>query len=214
MPFFSNADIPIAYELLGWVREYMVEPHPLLKRSPHSMGEPICPFAKAVLDENALYMVFHREVNGKSTELVESIVLSYREPFKKATPFQQKEKLKKALLIVFPEIPAEETEVLDLAHASVKSQFVRDGLMVTQCHSRCDGRSVHNVNLKVYASPHPMFVLRHMAIHDILFVSDSESWFAAYDLRFGALYKEPEKLSDCEKPLIEIYRRTKARFLK
>jgi heptaprenyl diphosphate synthase len=214
VPFFSNADIPIAYELLAWVREFLVEPNPLLKRSPGSAGEPICPFAKAVLNENALYMVFHHEVNGKSTELIESIVLSYREPFKKATPFQKKERLKKALLIIFPEIPADETEVLDLAHAAVKSQFVREGLMVAQCHSHCDGRSVHNPALKVYASPYPMFVMRHMAIHDILFLEENESWFAAYDLRFGALFKEPEKLEDCEKPLIEIYRRAKARFLK
>jgi hypothetical protein len=213
VPFFSNADIPIAYELLAWVREFLVEPHPLLKRCPGDGSEPICPFAKAVLNENALYMVFHHEVNGKSTELIESIVLNYREPFKKATPFQQKERLKKALLIIFPEIPAEETEVLDLAHAAVKSQCVRDGLMVAQCHSRCDGRSVHNRALKVYTSPYPMFVIRHMAIHDILFLEENESWFASYDLRYGALYKEPEKLDDCEKPLIEIYRRAKARFL-
>lgn len=57
-------------------------------------------------------------------------MLSYREPFKKATPFQQEERLKKALLVVFPGVPAEETEVLDLAHAAVKSHFVRDGLIL------------------------------------------------------------------------------------
>lgn len=68
-------------------------------------------------------MVFHREVNGKSTELIESIVLGYRELFKKTTPFQPSERLKKALLIVFPEIPPEETEVLDLAHATVAVEF-------------------------------------------------------------------------------------------
>ena len=214
MPFFSNADIPIAYELLSWVQNSLVEPHPSLRRSANSTGEPICPFAKAVLNENAFYMVFHREVNGKSTELIESIVLGYREPFKKATPFLPSERLKKALLIVFPEIPPEETEVLDLAHATVKSQFVSAGLMVAQCHQRCNGRSVHNPSLRVYTSPHPMFVVRHMAIHDILFLEENESWFAAYDLRFGALFREPEKLDEVEKPLIEIYRRSKARFLK
>lgn len=214
MPFFSNADIPIAYQLLAWVQDFLVEPHPMMKRSPSSAGEPICPFAKAALSENALYMTFHHEVNGKSTELIESIVLSYRDPFKKATPFQQKERLKKALLIVFPEIPAEETEVLDLVHTSVKSQFVRDGLMAAQCHARCDGRSVHNPALKVYASPYPLFALRHMAMHDILFLEENESWFAAYDLRYGSRFKEPEKLEDYERPLIEIYRRAKARFLR
>jgi heptaprenyl diphosphate synthase len=214
VPFFSNADIPLAYELLSWVQNFLVEPHPSMRRSANSTGEPICPFAKAVLNENALYMVFHREVNGKSTELIESIVLGYREPFKKATPFHPAERLKKALLVVFPEIPAEETEVLDLAHAAVKSQFVREGLMLAQCHARCDGRSVHNRALKVYTSPYPMFVMRHMAIHDILFLEDDESWFSGYDLRFGSRFKEPDKLEECEKPLLEIYRRAKTRYLR
>jgi hypothetical protein len=53
-----------------------------------------------------------------------------------------------------------------------------------------------------------------MALHDILFLEDNELWFASYDQRFGSRFKEPEKLEDYEKPLIEIYRRAKARFVK
>ena len=94
MVFFSNADVPIAFEVLGWVQSFLVEPHPLMKRSSNNEGGSICPFAKAVLDENALYMVFHHEVNGKSAEAIESIVLNYREPFKKTTPFHESDRLK------------------------------------------------------------------------------------------------------------------------
>jgi hypothetical protein len=66
--FFSNLDIPIAYELLSCVQNFSVEPNLSLKRSTTSTGKPISPFARA-LNDNALYMVFHREVNGKSTDL-------------------------------------------------------------------------------------------------------------------------------------------------
>jgi heptaprenyl diphosphate synthase len=186
----------------------------MMKRSPNSAGEAICPFAQAVLDENALYMEFHREVNGKSADLIESIVLGCREPFKKTTPFNEKDRLKKALLIIFPEIPASETCVLDIVHANIKSACVHDGLMVAQCHMRCDGRSVHNPALKVYTSPYPLIAMRHMALHDILFLQDNESWFASYDLRFGARFREPEKLEDFERPLLDTYRRAKARLLR
>ena len=62
--FFSNADIPVAFETLAWVQTFLVDPHPMMKRSPRSTGESVCPFARAVLDENALYMAFHHEVNG------------------------------------------------------------------------------------------------------------------------------------------------------
>lgn len=94
MPFFSNADIPIAFETLAWVQAFLVDPNPHMKRSP-ATGESICPFAKPVLTESALYMTFHHEVNGKSAELIESIVLGYREPFKKSTPFHPGERLKR-----------------------------------------------------------------------------------------------------------------------
>jgi hypothetical protein len=211
---FSNADIPIAYELLAWVQSSLVEPNPMMKRSPESAGVPVCPFAKPVLDQNALYMAFHHEVNGKSAELIESIVLGYRETFKKTTPFHEKERHRKALLIVFPEIPESETGVLDVVHADIKTPCVCDGLMVTQCHARCDGRSVHNPALKVYTSPYPLIAMRHMALHDILFLQDDEVWFNSFDLRFGAQFREPEKLQEFERPLVDIYRRAKARMLR
>jgi heptaprenyl diphosphate synthase len=211
---FSNADVPVAFEVLDWVQSFLVEPHPVMKRSPKSDGQAICPFAKAVLDEKALCMAFHHEVNGKSAELIESIVLSYREPFKKTTPFHESDRLKKALLIIFPEIPPRETGVLDIVHSNVKSPCVHDGLMVAQCHARCEGRSVHNPALKVYESPHPLIAMRHMALHDILFLQDNESWFASYDLRFGARFREPDKLEDFEKPLLDIYRRAKAKLIR
>ena len=74
VPFFSNADLPIAFDTLAWVQTFLVDPTPLMKRSRESTGESICPFAKPVLAENALYMAFHHEVNGKSADLIESIV--------------------------------------------------------------------------------------------------------------------------------------------
>lgn len=214
VPIFSNADVPIAFETLAWVQAFLVDPNPNLKRSRDSSGESVCPFARVMLSENALYMAFHHEVNGKSAELIESIVLGYRERFKSLTPFHPAERLKKALLVIFPEIPPRETTVLDVVHNNIKSHFVHDGLMVAQCHARCDGRSVHSPGLKVYTSPYPLMAMRYMALHDILFLQENESWFGAYDQRFGSRFKEPEKLEDFEKALIDVYRRAKARFVK
>jgi hypothetical protein len=47
MPFFSNADIPIAFETLAWVQAFLVDPNPNMKRSRDSTGESICPFCQA-----------------------------------------------------------------------------------------------------------------------------------------------------------------------
>jgi heptaprenyl diphosphate synthase len=59
-----------------------------------------------------------------------------------------------------------------------------------------------------------MMAIRYMALHDILFLGDNESWFASYDQRFASRFKEPEKLDDFEKPLVDIYKRAKDRFVK
>lgn len=214
MKFMSSSDLHIGNQVLEWMQNFLVEPNPLMKRAKASEGEPICPFAKACLASYAVYLTFHHEVNGKSAEQIEEVMLEYREPFKNAAPFDPKQRLKKALLVVFPEVPASEGEVLDVAHNKIKTQFVHDGLMVTQCYPRSDGRSVHNPALKVYTSPYSLMAVRHMALHDILFVEEDEAWFGAYDLRFGARFREPEKLDDHEKPLLNVYRRAKGRFVR
>ena len=43
--------------------------------------------------------MFLPEVNGKSAEVIECIVLNYREPFKKTTPFHESDQLKRVLLV-------------------------------------------------------------------------------------------------------------------
>jgi hypothetical protein len=214
MKFISNADVQMATQILEWVQVFLVDANPMMKRSPQSDGEPICPFAKACLSANTIYFSFHHEVNGKSTEQIEDILLDCRDPFKREPPYDPKQRLTKALLVVFPEIPSSEGEVLDLVHDNIKTQFVRDGLMVTQCYPRSDGRSVHNPALRVYTSPYSLMAVRHMALHDVLFVEEDEAWFAAYDQRFGIRFREPEQLQDYEKPLLNIYRRAKERFVR
>ena len=66
----------------------------------------------------------------------------------------------------------------------------------------------------MFTSPFPLIAMRQMALHDILFLQDNESWFAAYDLRFGARFREQEKLEDFERPMLDLYRKTKARLLR
>jgi heptaprenyl diphosphate synthase len=214
MQLWSSADVAIANELMGWFREFLVKPNPMMRRSTASTGESVCPFAAACLEDQTLYFAFHHEVNGKSAEAIERIVLDYREPFRRALPYQEKERITKALLIVFPDIDARNANALDIAHESTKRECVDHGLMITQCYPLSEGRSVHNQALKVYTSPYPLMAMRHMALHDILFVQEDHGWFAAYDQRFGARFREPEKLTDYERPLVSVYRQTKARFVR
>jgi len=214
MHFISNTDVQIATDVLKWMEKFLVEPNPMMKRSHDSSGEAVCPFVKPLLQGNSLYLAFHHEVNGKNPHVVEQLVLQYRDPFRKAPPYRHSDRLRKSLAVVFPAITAADAPVLDVLHQSIKTEFVQEGLMVAQFYPESDGRSVHSPALRVYTAPFSFMAMRYMAIHDILFLEENETWFAAYDQRFGMRFREPETLEDFEKPLLNVYRKAKARYVK
>jgi len=86
--------------------------------------------------------------------------------------------------------------------------------MAGQFHKNCDERSVHNRGFHVSIAPYPLIAIRHMAIHDIIFLKDNEEWFKAYNNRYGELFREPAKLEDYNKPLVGPYLDAKGKYLK
>jgi heptaprenyl diphosphate synthase len=209
---FSNADLVVASAVLEWAQNYLATPNEQMRRTRSGGAEAICPFVKPSIDSNCFYVDIRREINGLSTEPIVEAMLKYRDTLRTLPPFDAAERHKKAIIAVFPEIPAKACGVLDLVHSQIKTAFVQEGLMVTQSYPGCDMRSVRNPELRAYESPYPLMALRLMAIHDILFVGENEEWFSAYHLRFGAQFRDPKTLQDYEQPLLEEYHRAKARF--
>jgi Domain of unknown function (DUF6875) len=211
---FSNHDVTVATAVLQWANEHLCSPNEGMRRSRGGPAEAVCPFVKPSLASSCFYVDIRREVNGLSPEPIADAMLKYRETLRSIPPFHPSEQGLKTIIAVFPEISADATPVLDLVHSQIKSAFVRDGLMVTQCYPGCDMRSVRNRELRVYDSPYPLMAMRMMAIHDILFVGECEEWFSAYSLRFAARFRDPRTLKDYEQPLLEEYARAKARFVR
>lgn len=211
---FSNADVGVATAVLQWADQYLCVPNDKMRRSQTGPAEAVCPFVKPSMGENCFYIDVRREINGQSPGPIIEAMLKYRETLRTLPPFNPAEQTLKTIIAVFPEIPHGAAAVLDLVHAQIKSAFVREGLMVTQCYPGCEMRSVRNPELRAYDSPYPLMALRMMAIHDILFVGECEEWFSAYSLRFGARFREVKTLKDYEQPLLEEYSKARARFLK
>ena len=204
----------VAQEIMEWTKSYLMQDHPEIKR-PYG-NQKVCPFVQASVESNYYYLVFHTNV-GADERLIEGIVLSYLDEFPRLEPFNPTQKSLKALIIAFPDIPAKEASVLDLVQEKVKGQFVGEGLMVGQFHKRCSTPSVHNHSLSVSATcPYPIIAIRNMAPHDVIFWADSDhpEWFAEYNVRFGERFREPEQLSEEEKPLVSYYTKAKAAHLK
>lgn len=177
-------------------------------------GQTVCPFVKGSVENNSFYMEFHDEVTGQSEEQIEKTMIDSISTFTRLGPFADNEKLHKALLVIFPNLPEKQTKVLDIAHSSIKSEFVRNGLMVGQFHKNCDERGIYNPGFKVSVSPFPLIAIRHMAIHDIIFVKENSEWFHHYNLRFGHRFNEPKGIEDYNQHLIKYYDEAKRRFIR
>lgn len=210
--FLSPSLLKIAHEVLQWANEFLIPESEQMHR-PYG-NQSVCPFVRSSLDHDCFFMGFHPEINQYSGQLIEQLLVNYIPPFRQLGPFEPSDKLKKALLVIFPSIPEKQTRLLDSAHSAVKTKFVAAGMMIGQFHQHCDVPSVYNRNFMVSRSPVPLMVIRHMALHDILFLAENEGWFQAYNVQYGHRFNEPDKIESYNKHLIEYYLKAKEKFMR
>jgi hypothetical protein len=209
--FISPEQIVIGQSLLKWAREFLMAEDARVKR-PYG-GDTVCPFVKASIDSNAFYMVFHNEINGEDPEAIVDLLLEYISPFQIHGPYRENEQVNKALLIVFPRIPAEHYWVLDSVHQLTKDKMVEAGLMINQSHPKCRTPAIHNPEwTSVSVAPYPLMAMRMMAVHDILFLGSKKQWFLRYHSRFGNRFDRPELLG-VNRHLAPLYAKAKAKYL-
>jgi hypothetical protein len=206
----SPANIAIATELLDWCRDYLMAENGEIKRPVGN--QVVCPFVGASIRHDGLRMAFHPEVNAEDEPTIETIVANYIPVFRALPPYEKSALLRKALLIVFPNITERSAAVLDHVHANVKLRFVEAGLMLGQFHPRCEETGVYNAHLRVSRSPYPLMAVRHMAIHDILFLDSDPVWFSLYNLRFGHRFRAPGDLNDNERHYVDRYNAARSKF--
>jgi hypothetical protein len=205
LDFVTPVQIGHASRVLQWLEEYISRPH-------HELGREgaVCPFVAPAIDRNTLYMAFHYEVTGEEN-LIRDILNCYIPIFIDQPPADEPTRVYKTLLIVFPNIPEEETTVLDRVHAQVKTEFVQNGLMIGQFHKQCPEPSARNPFFLVSIAPIPVIAIRHMAIHDILFLGGNETWFKEYDARFGFRYERKTVSSEL---FVKAFYEARERFAK
>lgn len=211
--FLSPSTVKAANEVLQWAEKFLIPESNELHRPRGSQS--VCPFVNASLENDSFYMVFHREINQDqyAEQAIEQIVVSYIPTFEALWPLEPQLKLTKALLVIFPTLPAGEVRILDRVYANLKDRFVKAGLMIGQFHQQCDVPSVYNREFMVSRSPIPLIAIRYMAIHDILFLSECEDWFQIYHARYGHRFTHADGVENYNKHLVEYYRRAQRKFL-
>ncbi|TDV57407.1 DUF6875 domain-containing protein [Actinophytocola oryzae] len=166
-------------EVRTWLAGYVTQPH-------DDIGRPgaICPFVEPSMRVDALTL---REwpvtTECTVTELL-SVIDRMAEAFLTSAHNGGNAALH-AVVVALPGLVPERHRLLDEAHATAKTGLVRRGLMLGQFHPTCDERAARNERFPVSRSPLPLLAIRHMAFHDVLFLSDDREWFDCYRDRFG-----------------------------
>lgn len=187
-----------------WLSEYIRRPHGELGRT-----GPVCPFVEPAQRAGALEIRVRLVGPTPSQTLLDEIVRCGLDEFSEVDWKSGNPNLR-SLLLVLPDLPAEQLHLLDAAHTALKPESVRRGLMIAQFHEKCEEKAARNPAFEVSHAPVPMMAVRSMAIHDVLFLADRREWFEEYASRFGARYRTDSHGID---PLLtEVYERARATY--
>jgi uncharacterized protein DUF6875 len=212
--FLNPRTLEIAHEILEWAKTFLAAENENMLRKGSKV---VCPFVRPSLEAKCFYMAIHPEINGRDPEMIERIMLSYMPEFDIAPPYDPDDKDLKTLLVIFPNIPEEDTNVLDRVHGLIKTVFVQKGMMVGQFHKKCKDPSVHNKKfLASSTSPYPLIAMRYMQVHDIIFLHqyyEGPIWFDEYNRRHGHIFKDQDNLQHDVASFAKLYYDAKERFI-
>ncbi|MFJ8763044.1 DUF6875 domain-containing protein [Streptomyces cyaneofuscatus] len=168
-------------EAVGWFETYLCRPH-------EGVGRPgaVCPFMVPALRADGVRV--HVSPGGAGLDGLLSAVDAMVEVLR-GGGWPTSNRALHAVVAVLPDLPQADEELLDHVQEKVRTRLAREGMMLGQFHSRCGQGAARNPGFPVSRSPIPMLALRWMALHDVLFVHDDPDRFAAYEERFGTVYR-------------------------
>ncbi|MFD1554949.1 tryptophan 2,3-dioxygenase [Paraburkholderia silviterrae] len=173
-------------ETQAWLDDYLSRGHEKLGRAGH-----VCPFVRPAMNAGTLLM--QTAAYDDSSGLAGLCKLMRQQIDKFSAMQWPVDKASIAgLVTVFEEMPAHRWVLLDEAQRRVKGYAVPLGCMIGQFHPRCAEPAALNPEFPVSRSPEPLFAIRRMALHDILFLHASPPMFAEYQQRFGDRYNDPD----------------------
>jgi len=159
-----------------WIRDFISQPHPELKRS----GE-ICPFTKPAIKQQKLFFQWD-DFTGNDTEVLKKILLDYKDQYTSADA--EADHPLRSLVIVFPHLKMADYEALKMARILVKKPFLQAGITLGEFYPTNNDGSIRNEQFYIAQSPFAMIVIRQLARHDKLFLSKHPELYSLYQSKF------------------------------
>jgi hypothetical protein len=168
-----------------WLEEFVTQPHP-------DLGRPgaVCPRLAPAIQRNGVWMVAVT-VPGFASEHACDAGRLLRHVFENVAAGQ--DRTTTALLGFFPGLPPEQAAgFIDGGWRLLRNEFVEQGLMLGEFHKGSTVGGVHNRALPVMRCPEPMYAIRVMTPHDLLFAdqpgtppADRLAFLLAYQRHVG-----------------------------
>lgn len=148
----------------AWMRRFLARPHRELGRP-----GPVCPFVPGAIVQDTIWLADCSLGRGDRQAIVEIIGL-FREMFLTLEPKSGDAAGWKAMVIVFPNVPVEDADVIDSVQSELKARFVDAGLMIGEFHERNESPGLRNGDFRPLRSPIPALAIRHMVETDLPFL--------------------------------------------
>lgn len=207
--FLTPRMLKIGQDIMTWSNKYLTQENEHIKRPKGS--QVVCPFVKPTIDNDTYYITFAPEITKGNVKEIQKVAIEHIKKFKDLIPNGSNSVYKKGLLVVFNNLSNDDAYALDEVHENAKDTFVSNGLMLGQFHANCDERGAYNPDFKVSVAPYPLFAIRSMAVHDILFLKEKKEWFKTFDAIYGDRFKK-EELDENTSYLEQFYLEAKAAY--
>lgn len=154
---------PMYADALDWLQRFVTCPHPDLGR-PGAVCPSLAPAMRA--DTVWLVAIITRGAAAEAAAEAGQLLTTLFEGLTEEAPRQTS-----AVLGLFPRLAPEDAgEFIDTGHRLLRPLVVPKGLMIGEFHPSSTVTSVHNPALPVMRCPVPMFAVRAMTPHDLLFL--------------------------------------------
>lgn len=183
-------------ETLDWMENFVARPNEHIGRKGN-----VCPCVGAALKMGTIKV--EKAVYDEKTDRLEALVELMRHQIDKFLTIEWPEGKASmgALATIVEGIPEHQWILFDEAHRRIKAYAVKKGCMIGQFHPNAPEPAVANASFRVSRSPEPLFAIRYMGEHDIIFLHQNPAMFAEYQKRFGDHFNNPDK------PMSEAYTR-------
>jgi len=153
-----------AARVLAWLDSFVMQPNEGLGRPGH-----VCPRLKPVVDANRLTFATVAVPDAEPCTAYRAgmqLADLYRALYPDVVDHRTA-----ALIAVFPGLPEEQAGAfVDDGHKMLRMEFVSSGLMIGEFHPTSGVASVRNDDLHVMQAPMPMYAIRGITPHDIMFL--------------------------------------------